>query len=356
MQHCKSFFRSTSKPPHVYASCLTREVEERAIKSSRSLNTFWRSLIAAADADVLLPKRQIDEGPVSEISHWIYHEGAEVGLSTTPDYQKVEFTVTDLDFTPKTLWLCADLMSFMLPIQQVIFHALVLLFSLGFRQGMIIDMKYKAIIIAVIRDNEGRRGLVTTFTIWQNKLRAFQFTSTLLPYPLFCLTHLIGVTSIHFNAFKAGYTSIDDLLHRPDLEDDYIRLEWREYMLGRMIFRMSHTNFWRTLRHVLLVAGFSTLVRIYAFRLGTLAEYDGSLTQGVRNFVASHTQTSSRTSTRRSTSVRTFLTSALGLVLAEPQMSLCSRSCTTCPCRTTPVLLSRRQPARKVASKADVTS
>ena len=236
-----------------------------------------------------MPKRQIDEGPVSEISHWIYHEGAEVGLSTTPDYQKVEFTVTDLDFTPKTLWLCADLMSFMLPIQQVIFHALVLLFSLGFRQGMIIDMKYKAIIIAVIRDNEGRRGLVTTFTIWQNKLRAFQFTSTLLPYPLFCLTHLIGVSGVHFKAFKAGYTSIDYLLHRPDLESvDYIHLEWRENMLGTKIFDMSYTSFWRTLRRVLLVAGFSTLTRIYAFRLKALAEYDRTLRQPAISSRATH--------------------------------------------------------------------
>lgn len=34
------------------------EVEERAIKLSKSLITFWKSLIAAADAEILLPKRQ----------------------------------------------------------------------------------------------------------------------------------------------------------------------------------------------------------------------------------------------------------------------------------------------------------
>ncbi|KAH9947511.1 hypothetical protein B0H21DRAFT_691785, partial [Amylocystis lapponica] len=291
----------------------------RAIKSSRSLNTFWKSLIAAADAEVLLSKRQnpdhhwmtlkrptdlsgaLDEGPVSQISHWIYHEGAEeMGLSTTPNYQKVEFTVTDIGLILKTLWLCADLVSFVFPIQRVIFHALVLLFSYGFRQGMIIDMTYEDVIVAVIRDEEGRRRLVTTFTIWRNKLRAnalestkgekFQFTTTLLPYPLFCLTHLVGVIGIHFNAFKAGYRSIDELLRKPNLENiDYIHLKWRKDMLDKKIFNMSYTSFWRTLRRVLLVAGFSTLARIYAFRLGALAEYDGSLTQAVRNFVASHT-------------------------------------------------------------------
>ena len=43
------------------------------------------------------------------------------------------------------------------------------------------------------------------------------------------------------------------------------------------------------LRRLLLVAGFNTLARIYAFRLGALIQYDGSLTSAVRNFVASHT-------------------------------------------------------------------
>lgn len=133
------------------------EVEERAIKSSRSFNTFWKSLIAAADAEILLPKRQdpknhwmtlkrpkdhpgsTDEGPVAQISHWIYHEGAEVmGLNTTPEYQTVDFTVTDSGLILKTLWLCADSIAFVAPIQRVIFHALVLLFSYGFRQVMIL--------------------------------------------------------------------------------------------------------------------------------------------------------------------------------------------------------------------------
>lgn len=60
-------------------------------------------------------------------------------------------------------------------------------------------------------------------------------------------------------------------------------------MLDQEIFPMSCTSFWRTLRRVLLVAGFVTLASVYAFRVGALVEYDGSLTQTVRNFVASHT-------------------------------------------------------------------
>lgn len=54
----------------------------------------------------------------------------------------------------------------------------------------------------------------------------FQFSTTLLHYPLFCLKHLVGVIVIHSKAFKAGYQSVDELLHRPNLEDvDYVPLE-----------------------------------------------------------------------------------------------------------------------------------
>ncbi len=111
-------------------------MEERAIKSSRSLNSFWKSLIAAADAEVLLPKRQnsdnhwmtlkrptdlsgaLDDGPVSQTSHWIYHEGATeemMGLSTTPEHQKVEFTITDIGLILKTLCFTLTLLPFSFP-------------------------------------------------------------------------------------------------------------------------------------------------------------------------------------------------------------------------------------------------
>ena len=95
---------------------------------------------------------------------------------------------------------------------------------------------------------------------------------------------------IHSKAFKAGYQSVNELLHRPNLEDvDCVPLEWRDEMLDLEIFPISYKPFWRTLRRVLLVAGFVTLVPVYAFQVGALVEYDGSLTQAVRNFVASHT-------------------------------------------------------------------
>ena len=87
-----------------------------------------------------------------------------MGFNTTPKYQTVEFTVTDIGLI-LTLWLCVDSIAFVAPIQRVIFYALVLLFSYDFRQGMTIGMKYRDVTMAVIRDDQNRRRLVTTFTI-----------------------------------------------------------------------------------------------------------------------------------------------------------------------------------------------
>ncbi|KAL8936817.1 MAG: hypothetical protein Q9211_004005 [Gyalolechia sp. 1 TL-2023] len=103
-------------------------VMEKAVKSARSLNAFWKALIAAADVEVLAPVRKkspdnyqlvlkrpknypgsADEGPVSRISHWIYHGGAEeTGLSTVAEYTKVEMTARDVGVILRTPWLLAD--------------------------------------------------------------------------------------------------------------------------------------------------------------------------------------------------------------------------------------------------------
>ncbi len=89
MQYCKAFLQT-----YVANSMTTRvvlgpeeEVVERRIKSSRSLNTFLKSTIAAAHANILLPLRQnpenhwmalkypknhpgsTNEGPFAQISH-----------------------------------------------------------------------------------------------------------------------------------------------------------------------------------------------------------------------------------------------------------------------------------------------
>jgi hypothetical protein len=111
------------------------------------------------------------------------------------------------------------------PFQRVIFHRLILLFGFSLRQGMIIGIKYQDIQMAVIRDPEdgNKRRLVANFTILRNELRVntlehkkgekSQFSPTLLPSPLFCLTHIVAVRGIYTGAFKASYRSVDELLY-----------------------------------------------------------------------------------------------------------------------------------------------
>jgi hypothetical protein len=63
MQYCKTFLHIYVETS-VYQRVLLddpddrEEVEEWSIKSSRSLNSFWKLLIAAADAEILLPMRE----------------------------------------------------------------------------------------------------------------------------------------------------------------------------------------------------------------------------------------------------------------------------------------------------------
>ena len=81
---------------------------------------------------------------------------------------------------------------------------------------------------------------------------------------------------IHADAYAAGFTSPDELLNRPILEDvDYVPFEWKESMLDKEIFPMSYATFARIFRRVLLVAGFQTNTRVYAFRVGAGADFDG---------------------------------------------------------------------------------
>ncbi|KAM0451279.1 hypothetical protein ACHAO4_005949 [Trichoderma viride] len=103
VQYCKALlqtYAANSKATRVVLGP-QGEVKERDVKSNRSLNTLWKSTIAIADAEILLPIREnpenhwvvlnrpkyhpgsTDKGPVAQISNWIYQGGAdEMELST----------------------------------------------------------------------------------------------------------------------------------------------------------------------------------------------------------------------------------------------------------------------------------
>ena len=101
--------------------------------------------------------------------------------------------------------------------------------------------------------------------------------------------HLVAVRGIQAGAFEADYKLVNDLLHRPILEDvDYVLLKWKESILEKPIFPMSYAVFARILCRVLLRCWIPFLPRCYAFRVGAGAEFDGCLTSALRNFIMSH--------------------------------------------------------------------
>lgn len=61
LQNCKTFLQTyvaNSKATRLVLGPPKREVEERDVKSSRSLNSLWKSTIAIADAEIFLPMRE----------------------------------------------------------------------------------------------------------------------------------------------------------------------------------------------------------------------------------------------------------------------------------------------------------
>lgn len=195
-------------------------------------------------------KASTDEGPVAQISHRIYHQGAkEMQLSTMPEDETVEFTATDIGLILKTLWLCTDLITFLFSIQRVIFHALVLLFQPRlptrhyYRHEGSTCHRSRCPAIGGDLSLPLRFGGTSSGRTLCNKTRRARSSSS-PPYPLFCLTNVVAVIGLDCKAFKADHQSVQELLHRPSLEDvNYVPLEWRDELLNEEILPMSYSTF-----------------------------------------------------------------------------------------------------------------
>lgn len=95
-----------------------------------------------------------------------------MGLSLEQSFVKKEATSDDIALLLQVLWRRADLIQCN-PLTRISFHFMVLVGSLGgFRPDVITDFKYSHAGVELIRLPEtGRRILVATFTIHQNKQR-----------------------------------------------------------------------------------------------------------------------------------------------------------------------------------------
>lgn len=299
------------------------------ITCPESVNTVWKALVAEADDKVLRPARQKarkkaelrgqakiwrlkrgkhgvgahDEGVVSVVANWIFDELAEQYSLKSSDYKKVEMTPADLLLFLRTLWVRGDHIP-CTPLVRVSFNGVITTLGIGgFRRNMVLGMKFAQVQLAVIRDPERhtRPRLAVTITVFRNKLKRaargksrsskqLEFTVTIVPQPLICLATLIASSAIHQGAFEHPFSSVDEILDRPYLEDvNYVPLLWKMSAMKMRVFPISEGLFGQLWHRTWVVAGCRDPPRPYAMRIGTAARLDGVLKPALRNYIISQT-------------------------------------------------------------------
>ncbi|KAK4204850.1 hypothetical protein QBC40DRAFT_249586 [Triangularia verruculosa] len=255
---------------YVFSSVVTRPTldptvmkEVQGVTTILTVREYWKALVLEADYRIIRPKRERDldnalwcnltrlPGPranrgaaVVFIDTWIVRElAANHELSPYQTFVKKEATAEDIMLVLSTLWVRAkdihcDAST------RVAFYATLLLASLGFRPGVVTGLSYDQVRLGLVRDpeNPGGHKMVAEITLHQNK-QHFQvykhqhnivsFFVVPIPCRLVCLVTFIAAQALHHNAFSTPFSSFDELLQRPLLEDnDILWLSWKPEMAG----------------------------------------------------------------------------------------------------------------------------
>ncbi|KAL6794822.1 hypothetical protein GGI42DRAFT_128351 [Trichoderma sp. SZMC 28013] len=301
--------------------CLGPEEYEliSTIKHASTVVDTWVSLVNEADSRVLKEKRNEDRdrasfwhlslssrdvktgrGPAYEIARWISHLGEELGLSLEQGFEKSEMTAEDVIFCLDTVWTRAKDISCR-PSIRLAFHCATLLGGIGgWRPGSLVNIRYKDIELAWVRDpNDLSKTWPVVFItihhvkqkkhhIQRDQRSRLKFGMIVVPYKLLCLVTLFTIKAISDNAFKAGFHSCDQVLRPGPLEKgvDFVRLEWKDEVLkeDKKIVPISYNQFLDIWNRVHFVAGSREKKRPYSLRVGAGGRLDGSLTSAVRNY------------------------------------------------------------------------
>ncbi|KAH7633844.1 hypothetical protein B0T09DRAFT_334751 [Sordaria sp. MPI-SDFR-AT-0083] len=317
---CKSFLADYTR----YAKCRRLYIdgpeEQKQVPTVQSVVTIialWKHIVAQADAVVLAKRRDQDSNEDSdedseqwrllgnrgkargEVIQWIQSTLAQKSnLSCRQTFEKTEATTDDVLLILSTLWeRAADIPC--APRHRLAFHTLVLIGSIGFRPGTYENMLYRQVKLLVVRDPDTKQSrLVAEITINQNKLSANKidkgadvvtFSATMVPCQIVCLVTFVAIQALHDDAFETEFSSFDELLQRPNLEDvDCIELRWKDGMQEKPIFPLKYYRFLELWNRTWLVAGNRNTLRPYALRIGGGNKIDGSLTSAIRNHILSH--------------------------------------------------------------------
>ena len=70
------------------------------------------------------------------------------------------------------------------------------------------------------------------------------FSATIVPCQIVCLVTFVAIQALHDDTFETEFSSFDELLQRPKLEDvDYIELRWKDGMHEKPIFPLKYYRF-----------------------------------------------------------------------------------------------------------------
>ncbi|KAF0330480.1 hypothetical protein GQ607_002359 [Colletotrichum asianum] len=324
----RGFLRSYAMESGEEHVCLSMNEEEerewiRNVKTGVAIMHVWKNLVMWADETVLQKKRVEDPrnmalwrltfydagaskavrtGLIYSISLWIRETLVEeLELSRNQSFEKVPTTAGDMTLYLDTLWRRADDIRCS-PRQRVGTHLGLLLMGLGgFRPETIMGLPLQQVEMAVVRDpsDKTKTKLIAKITIYQNKQSTFSIkrkqddvvaiTLTIVPWPLLCVVSLMVMEALQMNAFEAPFTSLDEILQRPNLEGvDFVPLRWKRELLERPMIDIPYEFFWKTWYRILLVAGVRDPPRPYSMRVGAAGRMHESLEPHLCDYILGH--------------------------------------------------------------------
>ncbi|KAF1729487.1 hypothetical protein CRV24_010496 [Beauveria bassiana] len=290
--YCRTFLEVYVSTSTVRRPCLGPEEwhDVRTVNAAATVQDVWAALVKRADQQVLLPLRQgcnpmqagiydlgfssrnnsSRSGPAYEVADWIPMLAEKIGLSLTQGFEKRELSDEDIVLILHTVWSRAEHIQ-CTPDVRLAFHAAVIIIGIGgFRSASVLGMKYKDVSFAWTRDiaNPLKTNLVATITIHHVKLRKYKVQRDQRSQQV-CLLTALATRALRDNAFKGGYTSIDQLLPEKPLDHDYVPLHWKSSVLDAKIVPCSYRSFWKVWNRTLYVAGLRNddNIRPYALRV-----------------------------------------------------------------------------------------
>ena len=90
-----------------------------------------------------------------------------------------------------------------------------------------------------------------------------------VPVPTICLVSLLLSLALSDDAFDPGFTTVDELLRRPQLEDaDFLQLKWKEEIRNKVISPLNYDRYRCVWIDACQAAGLREDPRLYVLRVG----------------------------------------------------------------------------------------